>query len=172
MTDVRDRVEEDRGLLKRIQLHIPGFSGYRKREDIRQADSILRLQLADRLKEIRSKLEGSRQSLVDNFHTKALEPLGRAIFECQEFEGMIRHAEQGYSGFSFAIRIETSDLDRIYEFDLSLLDGMKSLEDKARELHTSTDKATDIIREFSSSMDELKSTFKRRWNSITGTEVR
>lgn len=172
MADIRDRVEEDRGLLKRIQLHIPGFAGYRRREDLRQADSILRLQLANRLKDIRTGLESTRQTYVDSNQLKVLEPLGRVIFECQEFEGLIRHAEQGYSGFSWAVRIEEPELERLYEYDLGLLDGLKALEKRIDEIRKSTEQAVNIIREFSTALTDLKTTFKRRWNIITDTEVR
>jgi len=40
MTDLRTKVEEDRGLLKKIELFLPGFRGYRKKEDLRAADSL------------------------------------------------------------------------------------------------------------------------------------
>ena len=50
MTDLRNKVEEDRGLLKKIQLGIPGFRGYRQKEDLRIADSLLRMQVADLLR--------------------------------------------------------------------------------------------------------------------------
>jgi len=172
MADIRDRVEEDRGLLKRIQLHIPGFAGYRRREDLRQADSILRLQLANKLKDIRNGLENTRQTFVDNKELKVLEPLGRVIFECQEFEGLIRHAEQGYSGISFAIRVEEAELEHLYEHDLKLLDGLKALEEKIEGMRKSSAEALGFIREFSNSVSDLKNTFKRRWHIITGTEVR
>ena len=49
MTDLRNKVEDDRGLLKKIQLAIPGFRGYRQKEDLRIADSLLRIQIADLL---------------------------------------------------------------------------------------------------------------------------
>jgi len=64
MTDFRSRVEEDRGLLKKIELFIPGFKGYREREDIRAADSLLRQQLANRLGEVNKKFENCREELV------------------------------------------------------------------------------------------------------------
>ncbi|MCK5548276.1 MAG: hypothetical protein KAI64_04630 [Thermoplasmata archaeon] len=172
MADIRDRVEEDRGLLKRIQLHIPGFAGYRRREDLRQADSILRLQLANRLKSVREKLESARQVLTDDYQMKTLEPLGQTIFKCQELEGMIRHAEQGYSGFSWAIKFEEPELEKLYEYDLALIDGLTSLDKNAEEMRSSADSAASLVREFSDSLSEIKSTFDRRWNIITKTEVR
>src|SRR2546428_367087 len=55
MPDIRDRVEQDRGLLKKIQLVIPGYAGYRRREDIRAAGNLLRIQLANQLKSRRGR---------------------------------------------------------------------------------------------------------------------
>lgn len=39
--DLRSKVEDDRGMLTKIQLGIPGFRGYRQKEDLRIADSRL-----------------------------------------------------------------------------------------------------------------------------------
>ena len=62
MADLRDRVTEDRGLLKKIQMAIPGYRGYRIREDLRIADSMLRLQIADRMRdEVLKPLEETRE---------------------------------------------------------------------------------------------------------------
>src|SRR5215469_3113225 len=47
--DIRQTVDGDRGMLKRLQMLIPGFKGYRQGEDDRAADSLLRLQVADRV---------------------------------------------------------------------------------------------------------------------------
>jgi len=43
MPDIRERVEEDKGILKKIQSFIPGFRGYRRKEDLRDADRMLRM---------------------------------------------------------------------------------------------------------------------------------
>src|SRR6058998_2696758 len=66
MPDIRDRAEQDRGLLKKIQLVIPGYAGYRRREEIRAADNLLRIQLANQLKGVRGELEDIRDGLAIN----------------------------------------------------------------------------------------------------------
>jgi hypothetical protein len=170
MPDLRERVAEDRGLLKRLQLLIPGFAGYRRREDLRQADSLLRIQLANRLKEVRARMESQRAALADNYEIKALEPLGRLIFETEQLEGMIRHAEQGYSGFSAAIQVKESELDHLYEFDLALLDGMNMLDARVAAIGEAG-KAGVAIKECTAILEQTRVTFKRRMNVITGTEV-
>ncbi len=128
MVDIRDQVEDDRGLLKKIQLVIPGFRGYRKREDIRAADSILRLQMADGLIQVRQGLEEARSSMVEEYQSKYIDRIGGAINHVRTLEGKVRHAEQGYTGFSPAVRIEEDELNRLYEFDSSMILSIQSLD--------------------------------------------
>src|SRR3990172_835226 len=124
MVDIRERVEEDRGLLKRIQLVIPGFAGYRRREDLRTADNLLRIQVANKLKETRGTLEGARAALASNYLMKALEPMGVVMMKVQSLEGQIRHAEQGYSGLVADVKVLEPQLNKLYEWDAALLDAV------------------------------------------------
>jgi hypothetical protein len=127
MPDIREQVEEDRGLLKKIQLVIPGFRGYRKREDIRAADSILRLQMADGLVQVREGLEESRRTMTEDYQTKNIDRIGGSINKIRTLEGKVRHAEQGYSGISASVRLEEAELNRLYEFDASMIDSIQRL---------------------------------------------
>ncbi|MDI6856203.1 MAG: hypothetical protein QMD21_05420 [Candidatus Thermoplasmatota archaeon] len=125
--DLRKKVEEDRGLLKKIELAIPGFRGYRKREDLRIADSLLRAQLADRLKHVGTQLERCRQDLVKRMELEVLEDAARLVNNIQKTENRVRHAEQGYSGISADFRIEVEELNRLYEWDLQLLSDIDKI---------------------------------------------
>jgi hypothetical protein len=100
MGDLRKKVEEDRGLIKKIELAIPGFRGYRKREDLRIADSILRSQLADQMRVVRRNAEICRESLTKKMELDFLEDAGSLVNQIAMIEGKIRHAEQGYTGVS------------------------------------------------------------------------
>lgn len=128
MPDIRQQVEADRGILKKIQMVVPGFRGYRKREDIRAADSILRLQMADGLVKVREGLEGSRRAMTEDYQTKNIEAIGGVINKVRTLEGKVRHAEQGYTGFSPAVRIEEEELNRLYEYDASMIDAIQRME--------------------------------------------
>ena len=99
MADIREKVEEDRGLIKKIQLHIPGYAGYRRREDIRQAENILRIYISDQVKAIRGSLENIRDQMSADGRYQGLQTIGNSIFTLQGIEAKVRHAEQGYSGF-------------------------------------------------------------------------
>ncbi len=174
MADLRDRVEEDRGLLKRIQLHVPGFAGYRRREDLRAADNMLRIQMADSLKAARRTTEAARQELVERSQLAELDTLGRLINRFQALEGKVRHADQGYSGISPAIRIEDAELNRLYEYDANLLDDAAALGTQAKELKASVgdgDALPDHAREMRGRLDTFEETFEKRMLTVSGTEV-
>ena len=145
MPDIRKQVEADRGILKKIQLAIPGFAGYRRREDLRASDNILRIQLAKRLGEVRDGLEECRRILVKNYDTDELEDIGGLVNKFQAIEGKVRHAEGGYTGISPAVRIEDAVLERLYEYDWAMIDYVMSMEKsiidlrKAIDAHLDTD---------------------------------
>ncbi len=175
MVDLRERVEEDRGLLKRIQLHIPGFAGYRRKEDLRTADNMLRIQIANKLKDFRGQLETARGSLVSNYQMKALEPIGAIILKTQSLEGQVRHAEQGYSGLVADIKVLEPQIGKLYEWDAFLLDNVANLVGMAAQLESDAAgdgaKVLDDIKGITKSLTDVEATFKRRMNVITGTEV-
>lgn len=175
MPDLRERVEEDRGLLKKIQLVIPGFAGYRRKEDLRTADNLLRIQVANKLKESRVTLDAARAALTSNYQMKALEPFGAVMMKVQSLEGQIRHAEQGYSGLVADIKVLEPQLNKLYEWDALLLDAVVSLQQHATALEAQASgdpqKVMEAINGLRKLLADMEATFKRRMNVITGTEV-
>jgi hypothetical protein len=125
--DIRQTVEGDRGALKRLQLLIPGFRGYRQGEDIREADSFLRIQVADKVKNARTTIENSRAALANANQFQVLNDLSPLIANLWQFEGEIRNAEQGYTGISPAVRINPQQLDRLYEYDYGFVQAADQL---------------------------------------------
>jgi hypothetical protein len=115
--DLRQTVDADRGILKRLQLLVPGYRGYRQAEDVRAADSLLRIQVADKIKNCRTSLENTRQALVQANQFGSLTEIAPLLADLLRLEGEIRNAEQGYTGFSPAVRITPQQLDRLYEYD-------------------------------------------------------
>jgi len=173
MADIRGQVEEDRGLLKKIQLFVPGFAGYRRREDVRAADSILRLQMADALVRVREGLEECRHNMLEDYQTKNLDRIGSAINKVRTIEGKVRHAEQGYSGFSAAVRIEMAELNALYEYDARLIDRINELDGAIRWLQDITsssdaDKARESLEKIRESLVDFERTFEERLPRVAG----
>lgn len=127
--DVRREVEDSRGLIKKIQLFLPFFRGYRKLEDLRAADALMRKQISDILQQALSALQEERVTLVNGGNFDKLTLIGSAISKVQEFQGELLHAQQGYSGISPSIRIDESKLNDLYEYDLKFLDVAANIRD-------------------------------------------
>ena len=101
---------------------LPGFAGYKDREQRRQADKIQRDFIADALTRERERLGDVGNILMS--HGGGLRYLADVDRVRNVFDRVIeriRHASYGYAGFFDAIRIEEQELDRVYEFDLTMI---------------------------------------------------
>ena len=176
MPDIRERVEEDKGILKKIQSVIPGFRGYRRKEDLRDADRMLRTQLADKLGLQRRGLEECRGMLVQSYGAKELDLIGGLINQFKKVEGGVTHAEMGYSGIAADIQIKEDELDQLYEFDASMLDHITSISASIDSLKNSlmaADEQTSYkdLMNIKARISAFEDQFNRRMNVIQGTEV-
>jgi hypothetical protein len=176
MTDIRKRVEEDRGILKTIQTFVPGFRGYRLKEDLRDSDRMLRAQLAKLLGLQRRGLEDCRAIVAQNFNSSQLDAIGGLINRFKTVEGQVQHAATGYSGIAADVRVKETELNRLYEYDTSMIDNIgiisKAVESlkislKAKD-STQSDEEVAII---SNAIEEFEDKFERRMRVITNTEV-
>lgn len=174
MPDIREQVEDDRGLIKKIQLKIPGYAGYRRREDIRNADILLRNQVADQVKQVRSQLEGIRDDMAAAGKYQGLQPIGNLIFLLQAAEGKVRHAEGGYSGISANVRVEEPQLDKLYEYDYNMLTGLDQLAALIPAIGNAADPAgfNQALKAFGDALKAFDATFQQRMVMITGTNAR
>ncbi len=175
-TDLRKKVEEDRGLLKKIELAIPGFRGYRKREDLRIADSLLRAQLSDRLKNVVAQIEQCRQDLVKRMELELLEDAARLVNNIQKTENRVRHAEQGYSGISRDFRIEEKELNRLYEWDLRLIEDIDKIKGEVTALQSAitAQNRTELptrLRSAAATIQDFNTVFDKRIEVIGGVGV-
>ncbi len=174
--DLRQKVEGDRGALKRLQLLIPGFRGYRQGEDIREADSFLRIQVADKVKNARTTLENSRAGLVNANQFQALNDLSPLLANLWQLEGEIRHAEQGYTGISPAVRINPQQLDRLYEYDYGFAQAADQLNQTIAPLPGllmggDAAQAPAVIAAARGQVNQLDQAFKARIQVISGIRI-
>jgi len=174
--DLREKVEDDRGVLKRLQLLVPGFRGYRQGEDIRAADSFLRIQVADKIKNARTTVENSRTALTNSNQFQALYDLAPIIADLLRLEGQVRFAEQGYTGISPAVRINPQQLDRLYEYDYGFVQAADQLNQTVAPLPsvaTGSNPAAvnSLVATARSQVNQLDQAFKARLQVIEGIRI-
>lgn len=176
MADIRTRVEEDQGLLKKIQMFVPGFRGYRRKEDLRDADKMLRQQLAQKLSVQRRNLEDCRSLITKTYNSKPLDVLGGVISQFKKVESQVNFAEMGYSGISADIQIKEDELNNLYEFDAGLFGDVTMMSQAIGNLKLSLAAQDDAkalvdLMEVKNRITEFEDIFKRRIDVISGTEV-
>jgi len=103
-------------------LDLPGFRGYKLREQRREADRIVRSYVYDSLEHSRDDLMSSFQTLTDNKLRELIEPMNRLVAKLDRVAEKINRASYGYAGFFDSVRIEEPDLDRMLAYDTQLVD--------------------------------------------------
>ena len=177
MVDLRTKVEDDRGLIKKIELIIPGFRGYRLREDLRIADRLLREALVRELKIAANNFEGIRGELAREQELSVLEDAARLVSKINMLVEKIRHAEQGYTGISPDHKINIPELNQMYEWDLGLFGHIDNLNGISGHLRAgiSTMDGNELAAEISRSLDALdnfEQILEHRRAAFAGLEAR
>ncbi|MEM0129399.1 MAG: zinc ribbon domain-containing protein [Thermoplasmata archaeon] len=174
--DLRQSVEQDRGSLKRLEMMIPGYHGYRRDEDIRAADSLLRRQIADRVRNGRFTVENARASMTQAGQFSALNDLAPLLADLMRLEPRIRSAEQGYSGIAAAIKVGPQQLDRLYEYDYGFAAAADRLSTTLAGLPAAVSaqdwgQARTIIATARSQIATLDQAFSARMRVVEGVQV-
>ncbi len=155
MSDLVEFVEKNKGLIKKIQLIIPGYRGYRLKEDLRETDSLLRSYISKtQISPILGLLEDSRAKLVQSLELSIILDVADLIARVKTVDSKISHAEQGYSGISPTYRVGSKELYTLYEFDLNLIDNLGIIRAKAESINQ--DISLSQYKEAKNSIEEMK----------------
>jgi hypothetical protein len=157
-------------------MFIPGFRGYRQREDLRDADRMLRDQLAKKLGAQRKQVEDARSLIVKSYNSKELELMGGVISQYKKVEGLVSHSSPGYSGISADIQFKQDEISRLYDYDASMIDSLGNMQQGIDAMIPAlmaqdSPKAQQAVLQVRSYINSFEDQFKRRLNIIQGTEV-
>jgi hypothetical protein len=163
-------------MLKRLQLLLPGYRGFRQGEDDRAADNLLRIQTADKIRNARSTMENARSGLSNAGQFGALNDLAPLIADLQRLEGEIRHAEQGYTGISPSVRINPQQLDRLYEYDYGFVVAADQVNQTlsglpALAMGSGASGVPALVATVRSQISQLEQAWKARLQAIEGIRV-
>jgi len=127
MSDHRGRIEEGETWLTRLGKRLPGYQGHLEREQRRDADRLLRAHLCNELDSARKHLQRVRERLVGDSGWELLGRVDEVERQVRTLIDRIRSLSAGYSGWFDAIQIKEAELDRVYQFDLQMLDMAEQL---------------------------------------------
>ncbi len=110
------------GFLEKI---LPGYKGYREREDGRNSDKQLREHLSNRLKEGRSRYDDIKARLADRGNLDLLKPAEKVTQTLSLVIDRLRYANYGFTGRWFGgDKIDAERLENVLAFDKQLAGGV------------------------------------------------
>ena len=127
MSDPLDKITEGKDLLGKIKNTLSGFLGYVDRGNRRDADKMLREQIASRYEEQWSRVSKLQRQLISAGKIQLIDDLEEGAIKLRIFADRIRRAAYGYAGFFDAVRVNSDELERIYAFDNALLENVDAL---------------------------------------------
>ena len=124
----------NRGAIETVLQFIPGFRGYLKKDNRRESDDLQRDWLADRLQRSKRGLDDYARRLADAAQIDSLPDVDRLRGQIDKLIGRVRGGMQGYSGFFDLVDVDQSMLDRVYQYDVSLMEQVARLADQIDQL--------------------------------------
>jgi hypothetical protein len=164
MSDPLGKVTEGKDLIGKIRNFLAGFIGYIDREGRRDADKILRETVAQRYEEQWSRISELQRQLVSEGNIEYVDDLEAAAIKLRGFVDRVKGAAYGYAGFFDAVRIHKEELEKLYEFDLALLEGVGRIASAVDNASASvgTDGFPASIRHLTNLSQEAIDTYNRR----------
>jgi len=124
MSELLNKISGSRGGLEKLVGSIPGYKGYKEKEMRREADRLLRETLARKYEEQWSRLNGVQKRLLSSGGIEYLDDVESAANKLRGFIDKLKTAAMGYSGFFDAVKVKEDALDKLYQFDNALSDGL------------------------------------------------
>lgn len=125
--DLRETVDAAQGDLEQLVRKIPGYKGYKDKELRREADKLLRTQIASQVDEQRKRLSELQMQLISQAQIEHVDDMERAVMKLQLLSDRIKTASYGYAGLFDAVKVKEEQLDALYDFDNQMLDHVQEI---------------------------------------------
>ena len=170
MSDILQRVSDERDIFKRLLAKIPGFKGYIERGDRRMSDKLLREQVASEFESLYQRISSLQRDLINQGEIEYIDDLEASVIKLRQFIDRVKTASYGYAGIFDAIKIKEEELDQVYQYDYALLalsDEVRSAIDNV-ETSIGTEGLDAAIRHLTSVSQECVDAFNKRSEVMKG----
>ncbi|ACJ16111.1 hypothetical protein, conserved [Thermococcus onnurineus NA1] len=112
---------KETSIWEKLELVIPGFHGYKKKELLREDERLVREKVAEILAGARRELERALQrcAMVNCGQLVAIDNLRKRLVM---LEGKVRHAEAGYAGFFDRVKVKEPELEKLIQYDARMVE--------------------------------------------------
>lgn len=172
--DLRETVNSAKSGLEKLLAKIPGYKGYKQKEERREADKLLRDRVALELSDQRRRLSEMQNRLLSQAMIEYLDDVERALTKLTLLHDRIKTATYGYAGLFDSIKVKEEQLDELYEYDAGMLtyaDELASDIDRLSSAITAREGVLEAIGEVVDTLDEANRTFDHRHEAILQAET-
>lgn len=127
MSEGLEAAKQQRNWIERLGARIPGYRGFQDRELRRDVDKLQREYLSQELERLKGVSRSKARAWADAGKIAVLGSFDRLDRQVDGLAQAIRFADYGASGFFDVVKIREEELDKLYQFDLSLLEGVQAL---------------------------------------------
>ncbi len=125
--DLVEKVQASQGGFEKLVSGIPGYKGYKQKELRREADKLLRLHIARQYEQQLLRVNSLARKLTYRGKLADITMMDRASAKLQLLIDRIKHASMGYAGWFDALKVQEDELDKLYSFDLAMLEGVSKV---------------------------------------------
>jgi hypothetical protein len=168
MSDLKDqifgKVTSDQDVFKKILSKVPGFSGYIERQSRRDSDKLLRETIFHRFRELEGRVSELQRQFISSHDIQYVGDLEASAIKLRTFADRVHTASRGYSGLFDAVKINETELAKLYQYDAALLDLSDEVGRAIDNVQSSvgTDGLPAAIRNLESVSRKCVETFDRR----------
>ncbi len=114
-------------LEKAIRL-VPGYKGYKRKEERRDNDYLFRMLLVSRMEKLITVLNEAAGSLKGPSSLVLVNDFDRVSKKLEKSIDLVRFADRGYRGWFDIHKVQENELDKLYNFDIALVEDITELE--------------------------------------------
>jgi hypothetical protein len=134
MTDGFEEATSQRNWLERLGDKIPGFRGFQNRELRRDVDKLQREHISHRLTQLKTRVREKAGRYTDAGRIGSLQPFDRIEKRLEGLSQTVRFSDYGATGLFDPVKIKEAELERLYQFDLSVLHDLEALDAAVTEI--------------------------------------
>ncbi|NMC07529.1 MAG: zinc ribbon domain-containing protein [Candidatus Lokiarchaeota archaeon] len=161
-TEVTETFKDKGGFWQKI---IPGYHGYKQKEMRRESDKLLRDQLVKMLQSAKKDLIAIQEDAASS-GSDLVQKLEDTLTEFDTFIKKVQHANYGMGGLFDTVKVKEQELDKLIDFDKSIMETVMSLQTAMKELAGGVD--ADKIKQLRSFIKDAQGFYAQRDGFILG----
>lgn len=167
---ILDKVGGDLDPIKKIALKIPGFDGFIKRSEYRDADKLLRDTIARDTETQTARVSELQRDFISQGEIAYVDDLEASAVKLRTFTDRVRFATRGYAGVFDPVKKNEPELAAVYQYDASMLDDLDAVARAIDNIEASigSDGLPAAIRNLRTLSQTLIDTFNQREEVLKG----